>query len=146
MKKCCPFAEGFVGDVEKLDHIQDNTFDIAISSQVIEHVSNDVRMLKEVFRILKPNGYFYVSTVIKKWYGFWIYWKNGFKLDPTHVREYGSSEEFLRLLKESGFKIIKYKVYNVTYPLIDLMIRALIAFKIIKPSPDFYLKHTFLKN
>jgi ubiquinone/menaquinone biosynthesis C-methylase UbiE len=94
LKSFCPFAEGIVADVQNLKQIPDNSFDIAISNQVIEHVPDDSKMLKEVYRILKPNGYFYVSTVIKKWYGFWIYWNNGFKLDPTHVREYKSKENF----------------------------------------------------
>ena len=55
-------------------------------------------------------------SVIKKWYGFWIYWSNRFKLDPTHVGEYTSEQEFLNLLKENGFEIIKYGTEKVKCP------------------------------
>jgi len=146
LKKFCPFAEGIVADVCDLKQIQNNSFDVATSSQVIEHVLNDSKMLKEVYRILKPNGYFYVSTVIKKWYGFWIYWNKGFKLDPTHVREYKSEQEFLNLLKENGFKIVKYRTEKVKYSIMDLIIRFFIKAGLIKPPPDFYQKHELLRK
>jgi len=145
LKEFCPFAEGVVADVCDLKQIPDNSFDVAISSQVIEHVPDDSRMLKEVRRILKSNGYFYVSTVIKKWYGFWIYYDKGFKLDPTHVREYRSEKDFLSLLKSNGFEILSWDLNSVTYPVLDLLLRALIKIG-LKLSPDFYLRYKLLKT
>jgi len=146
LKEFCPFAEGIVADVCDLNQIPDNSFDVAISSQVIEHVPDDSKMLKEVYRILKPEGYFYVSTVIKKWYGFWVYWNKGFKLDPTHVREYKSEQEFLNLLKENGFEIVKYRTEKVKYPIMDLIIRFFIKAGLIEPSLNFYQKHKLLRK
>ena len=145
LKELCPFTEGIIADVQNLNQIPDS-FDMAISSQVIEHIQDDSRMLKEAHRILKPNGYLYISTVIKKWYGFWIYWKKGFKLDPTHVREYPSKEEFLNLLKRSGFEIVDWRTENVSYPLIDLIVRTSIKAGKIEPNPSFYLTHMMLKK
>lgn len=40
----------------------DNTFDMIISFQVIEHVSNPEIFLKEICRMLKPNGKFFITT------------------------------------------------------------------------------------
>lgn len=147
-RKLCPFAEGIVADVQNLEQISDNSFDVAISMQVIEHVPDDSRMLREAYRILKPNGYLYISTVVKKWYGLWIYYERGkgFKLDPTHVREYKSEEEFLELLKRNGFTINCWRTKVVSYPIIDLVLRALIKAGLVKPSPDFYLKHRTLRR
>lgn len=144
LKEFCPFAEGIVADVCDLKQIPDNSFDIVISSQVIEHVQDDTKMLKEVYRILKPNGYFYVSTIIKKWYGFWIYYNKGFKLDPTHVREYKSEEEFLSLLRDNGFIILYWNTMGIRRSIIDSILRGLIKLGLIKISPDFYLKHRVL--
>jgi len=48
----------------------DNTFDIVISLDVIEHLWNTEHYLKEIYRCLKPNGFFIVSTVN---YNFWQY-------------------------------------------------------------------------
>ena len=58
MKKLCPFAKGIIADVCDLKQIPDNSFDVAISSQVIEHVPDDSKMLKEVYRILNQAGTF----------------------------------------------------------------------------------------
>ena len=141
-KENCPFAEGIVGDVCDLKAIiPDNAFDVAISNQVIKHVSDDSKMIREVYRILKPHGYLYISTVIKKWYGVWVYYNGGFKLDPTHVREYRSESEFLELLKRNNFKILRWETHRVSFPLIDLVVRALIKGGVAAPTSDFYLKH-----
>lgn len=35
---------------------KDNTFDAAILSEILEHIDEDVRGLKEVYRVLKPGG------------------------------------------------------------------------------------------
>lgn len=40
----------------------DNTFDKVVSFQVIEHVANDKEYLNEIYRVLKNNGDFIVST------------------------------------------------------------------------------------
>ena len=39
-----------------------NSFDCVISFQVIEHIKDDVDFVAEVYRVLKPNGVFIVST------------------------------------------------------------------------------------
>lgn len=92
------------------------------------------------------HSYTYISTVIKKWYGFWIYWKDRFKLDPTHIREYKNAEEFPNLVKKSGFDIIKRGSQDVPYPILDLIVRLLIRVNLVRPSPDFYLRHKTLSN
>ena len=148
LRRFCPFAEGIVEDVCDLRRIPDSSFDVAISTQVIEHVPDDSKMLREVHRILKPNGYFYVSTVVKKWYGVWVYYEKGkgFKLDPTHVREYRSEQEFLDLLRRSGFDVVEFKSKGVKYPIMDPFLRLLMKLGLLKVSPDFYFKHRVLRK
>lgn len=76
----------------------ENTFDIVVSIQVIEHVPDDYNFIKEINRILKPSGITIVSSVAKLRFGFYFY-RNRYGewvLDPTHVREYNSIRE-LRL-------------------------------------------------
>jgi SAM-dependent methyltransferase len=47
-----------------------NTFDAAVLSEVLEHVDDDVRALREVYRVLKPNGVIAI-TVPNANYPFW---------------------------------------------------------------------------
>lgn len=44
-----------------------NTFDIVTSIEVIEHVNNPERMLKEIRRVLKKDGILHITTANKWW-------------------------------------------------------------------------------
>ena len=35
----------------------DNMFDVIYNSHVLEHIPNDIQAMKELYRVLKPNGY-----------------------------------------------------------------------------------------
>jgi SAM-dependent methyltransferase len=48
----------------------DNTFDAVILSEILEHIDEDVRGLREVFRVLKPGGVVAI-TVPNADYPFW---------------------------------------------------------------------------
>lgn len=54
-------ANFFLVTSEKLP-FEENFFDIVISSHVIEHVSDQAEHLKEIHRVLKPNGIGYIGT------------------------------------------------------------------------------------
>jgi ubiquinone/menaquinone biosynthesis C-methylase UbiE len=138
-KTFCPFAEAVIGDVCDLSKIPDNSFNLAISTQVIEHVEDDVKMLKEVYRIIKPNGYLYISTVVKGKMAFWIYWNKGFKLDPTHVREYRSEKEFIELLERCNFAVVYWDSKKLSYSLTELLIRGLIMLGLLKASSIHFI-------
>lgn len=62
---------------------EDNTFDCVISFQVIEHIKDDGLFLKEIARVLKPNGKFIVTTPNKKM---------SITRNPWHIREYQIAE------------------------------------------------------
>jgi methionine biosynthesis protein MetW len=51
-----------VGDLDQGIPIKSNSFDIILSNQVIEHVCNTDLLLREMHRILKPDGYTIIST------------------------------------------------------------------------------------
>jgi 2-polyprenyl-3-methyl-5-hydroxy-6-metoxy-1,4-benzoquinol methylase len=134
-KKILPESESKISDVCNLDFLENDLFDIVISSQVIEHVSDDNLMLNEIRRIFKPDGIAYISSVIKKKYGFYIYRINGkFCLDPTHLREYSSKEEFLNLIKKNKLKIIDLEIKQVKYSFIELISRILAKIGILTLS------------
>lgn len=52
----------FQGDITKGLPFDDNTFDVVLANQVIEHVSNIDIFISEIFRILRKNGYAVIST------------------------------------------------------------------------------------
>lgn len=62
-----------------LKYIAFNSYDIVICFQVLEHIENDIDFLKEVYRVLKPNGVFILTTPNRKM---------TITRNPWHVREY----------------------------------------------------------
>jgi ubiquinone/menaquinone biosynthesis C-methylase UbiE len=61
---------------------EDNYFDIIYSNQVFEHVRYPEALLKEIYRVLKPDGYFIGSVSYLEPYhsfSFWNYTPYGFK-------------------------------------------------------------------
>src|SRR6266536_5861300 len=59
-----PKVKGIVSDVARVDELAGASVDAVISSQVIEHLPDDRVLAPEIARLLKPGGWFYVSSVI----------------------------------------------------------------------------------
>jgi SAM-dependent methyltransferase len=55
--------------VAKGEHIpfRDNSFDVAYACNVVEHLEHPLEVFKEVYRVLKPGGSFFVKTP-NKWH------------------------------------------------------------------------------
>lgn len=114
----------FVADACDVKGIEDNSIDFLVSTQLIEHVESDDRMVKEIKRVLKSNATAYVTTVFKKWYGWYFYKCNGkWTLDPTHLREYDKDEQLLGIFEKYGFEIIDNKKTLIKHPLINFILK-----------------------
>lgn len=110
-----------VDNVETLKTIKSGRIDFLVSTQVIEHV-DDRKMIKAMHRVLKRNGLIYLSTIYKKWYGWYFYRNHGeWTIDPTHVREYTHDVSLMNLFSKKQFKCIESKKTLLTYPLIDVL-------------------------
>jgi len=66
-----------------LSHLPDNSFDTILCFQVIEHIKNDHLLLKEIKRVLKPGGSFFLTTPNKL---------TSLTRNPFHIREYLPNE------------------------------------------------------
>lgn len=84
--------------VPPLPAVADNTADRVLSFQVIEHIQDDVAFLEEIYRILKPGGKAFITTVNKKL---------SLSRNPWHIREYTAEE--LTLLAKSIFPKVEMK-------------------------------------
>lgn len=138
---------GIVSDACSVEELDNASFDVIICSQLIEHVPDDHTLLKEIRRLLNRNGQLYISSVIKRPYGFWIYRRDGqFYLDPTHVREYSSKEAFILMLKKEGFDSRVVSQVSVKYSLVDLLVRTLIKLHLYRPeyARTLFLRHKYI--
>lgn len=135
-----------------LKDFPDNEFDIVTLFDVIEHMSDQVHVLNEIKRILKPSGFLIVSTDADE--SIWLrpliqsivrrteyFSKEGraYRLikrvesrrkqyrnyHSSHINEL-SSTELHNLLKKSGFSIMARRVYPlVGVPIRDFFLRFL---------------------
>lgn len=66
-----------------------NSFDFVISFQVIEHIKQDIELIREVKRVLRPGGKFIVTTPNARM---------SLTRNPWHIREY-TADEFRNILE-----------------------------------------------
>ena len=99
------------GDVTHLP-FADNSLDLVLALDLIEHVERDDMMVKEVARVLRPGGYFMATVPAHQ--SLW----SDHDVSLHHYRRY-SYNGFLKLIKSSGLKPVKYS-YGITftYPIV----------------------------
>ena len=94
------------GDGTKLP-FPNNTFDVVITSEVLEHIQNDVGAIAEMVRVLKPGGRF--AGTVPTWFPEKINWMlsdeyHAPKSVGGHVRIY-SQTELTAKLRASGLTV-----------------------------------------
>ena len=94
----------------------DETFDKVILIDVLEHIANDVRALKELHRVLKPEGQLILSTPYvdimeeyteQKPKTYAIYKKER-NMEGGHIRSGYSFERLSEILNDTGFDVVGY--------------------------------------
>jgi 2-polyprenyl-3-methyl-5-hydroxy-6-metoxy-1,4-benzoquinol methylase len=145
-ERLSPKVKGIVSDVGHIDELADVSVDAVVSSQVIEHLPDDRVLAREIARLLRPGGWFYVSSVIRGPHGFWMYRgkppaPKRWQLDPTHMREYSSEAEFRAALTHPDLEIDTVRSSQLKFPLTDFLFRLASAARLLAPwrLPEIYL-------
>ena len=81
-------------------HSADNSVDVVVNFQVIEHLWDQGQFLRECFRVLAPGGELLISTPNR------ITFSPGrdTPLNPFHTRELNAAE-MTELLEDAGFRV-----------------------------------------
>jgi len=127
-------------------------FDIVLMQEVIEHLTNPDNAIEETYRILKPKGYFLISTPNLAWwvnrlallFGYQPYWTEcstkfnvgKFRRNVTeplsgHLRLY-TFKALQELITLHGFKIVSAK--GLTYDNVPFIFRKIDQILSKKPS------------
>jgi SAM-dependent methyltransferase len=118
---------GLVSDVGRSAAFRDGCADLVLCTMVLEHVQDDLGLLRELGRLLAPGGRLYLTTVLKL-RGAW-YFRRGLNgkpaLDATHVREYASEVELRALIERAGLKVEAESVTGLAFPLVHPILRLL---------------------
>jgi ubiquinone/menaquinone biosynthesis C-methylase UbiE len=97
---------------------KNSCFDGVLASHILEHVSNDLEAMREIYRVLRGGGIL-VAESPTPWHGA--------QADSTHLRSY-DLKSFRDLAKKAGFKVLsicvlgrgipgfgKLKLYSASY-------------------------------
>lgn len=147
-------------NAEELQTINDDSLDFFISTQVIEHV-DDKKMINQIEKKVKKQGIIFITTIFKKWYG-WYFYRNHNKwvIDPTHLREYTSDIQLLNLFDKTKFRLLEQTKELLWFPISDFFIKRIglknrrlyennlmkIVRKIKIPIPGYYNWKLVLKK
>ena len=112
MKKAQKSCNGhfIIGDVRDLP-FDDEYFDYVLSYGVVEHFEETDRAVREIYRVLKPNGtavisvpgkitLHYITKIIGMARGTWT----------LGYEKYYSPREFKRLVEKENFKVVEMKI------------------------------------
>ena len=85
---------------------EDASFDVVLSCGVLEHVPDEARSLREIARVLKPGGFFFVYQLPNRLSA--VEWLSERFIGVAHERRYGRSE-VAALLAGAGFSIVSQR-------------------------------------
>jgi 2-polyprenyl-3-methyl-5-hydroxy-6-metoxy-1,4-benzoquinol methylase len=112
-----------VADMQNLENyfLNDKKFDLIVSFEGIEHINEQEKFLKDILKLLSPNGYFIISTP-RKPHG-----------SPYHTVEF-SLESFEEILAKN---FIIEKMFGQIYTdIFDMQVR--------KENPENYHRFNFI--
>lgn len=100
-------CEAYCADLEKPLNFDNCSFDAAVILEGIEHIVNCENMLKEINRIVRPEGYLILSTPNFSWLQDRIKYLLGCNAnnEGVHLRFF-TVDSLNKMLKSSGFKVI----------------------------------------
>ncbi len=116
------------GAAEKLPYA-DETFDLVTGLDVVEHLDDDVAGLREMRRVLKPQGraLLFVPTFMFLW---------GVQDDVSHHRRRYRLPELRSAVERAGFEIERLTYANITFFLPVLIVRKFMRLTGLRASTE----------
>lgn len=116
------------GAAEKLPY-EDGTFDLVTALDVVEHLDDDLAGLKEMRRVLRPDGraLLFVPAFMFLW---------GVQDDVSNHRRRYRMQQLLKVVREAGFEVERSTYANITFFLPILLVRTFMRLLNIKTSTE----------
>jgi 2-polyprenyl-3-methyl-5-hydroxy-6-metoxy-1,4-benzoquinol methylase len=133
-----------VMDIMNIDY--ENYFDLVVTVDILEHIKDDERALKQFNKVLKPGGLLllHVPAYERRWLFFG--WKVNFDVDG-HFRPGYSIEDISKKINDAGFEIVEaYHSYgwietvtnNISYLITEARMKRKILYAFVFPFLNFF--------
>lgn len=103
-----------IADAQKLP-FKNNFFDIAFCLEMIEHVDDPKKVIKEIYRVLKKDGcaIILIPTDNLLFRTIWFLWNLRYPVwKHVHIQSF-KNDSLEKIVKKEGFKIILIKTFNL---------------------------------
>lgn len=97
-------------DIQNLD-LSDETFDVIICYHVLDYVTDDLKGMREILRVLKKNGIAITQEGINFEIEKTIEWGKPIAHEKYRIRQYG--KDFFERWQKAGFKFYHIKENNI---------------------------------
>lgn len=105
-----------------LDTIADQSFDGVLCALVLHHLRNRAQFLREVFRVLRPGGWFALSSTHPT-------------SDWRHFEDSYFSEEWVDLMMRDGEHSIRYQRMSLETIVAELLTAGFVLERLVEPRP-----------
>jgi SAM-dependent methyltransferase len=83
----------------------DERFDILVSFELFEHLYNPGKFLEKIWNLLRPGGYFFLTTLNGEGFDIQILWEKSKSIAPPQHLNFFNLDSISLLLKSQGFVV-----------------------------------------
>ena len=85
----------------------EDVFDCLTAFELMEHLYDPKRFLEKVYSLLKPEGYFFLTTLNGKGFDILVLWERSKSISPPHHLNFYNPSSISLLFEETGFMNIE---------------------------------------
>jgi SAM-dependent methyltransferase len=104
--------QAFLGELEEAGY-PDGYFDVITASEIVEHLPDPEKTLREIRRILRPGGVFWATTPFARSLSFKLLGINWTVLSPPEHLQLYSIRGIAVMLEHAGFSKVRFKTTGV---------------------------------
>ena len=109
--------------LEDIDEDADS-FDLLTAFELMEHLFDPFSFSKKVYSLLRPKGYFFLTTLNGKGFDILLLWEKSRNIMPPHHLNFFNTKSIRILLEEAGFKIVELSTPGrLDWDIVEGMIR-----------------------